>query len=105
MVLKKTFLKSKYFRVYLEDQWMMLSVKSFAFVFSVCGSHHRAAGHQRQKPAVHRVRDHQQRQDPRQGALRRGGGRLVAPQRASSRLKQAESHILLINSTLNGVKR
>lgn len=44
---------------------------------AVCGSHHRAAGHQRQEPAVHRVRGRQQRQDPRQRALRSGGGGLV----------------------------
>lgn len=42
-----------------------------------CGSHRGAPGHQRQEPAVHRVRHRQQRQDPRQRALRRRGGRMV----------------------------
>ncbi len=44
---------------------------------AVCGSHHWASGHQRQEPAVHRVCDRQQRQDPRQRALCGGGGGLV----------------------------
>lgn len=32
---------------------------------TVCIPHRRASGHQRQEPAVQRVRDRQQRQDPR----------------------------------------
>lgn len=56
----------------------VLSVSDLcASPLAVCGSHHRAPGHQRQEPAVHRVCGRQQRQDPRQRALHRGGGRLV----------------------------
>lgn len=52
----------------------MLASNMNPVYLAVCGPHHRAPGHQRQEPAIHRVRGRQQRTDPRQGALLRGGG-------------------------------
>lgn len=58
------------------------------------GSHHRAAGHQRQEPAVHRVCDRQQRQDPRQRAVHRGGGGLV--EKTPVKQKQRDHSFILM---------
>lgn len=88
-------------------QLFLVSVSCFSSALAGCGSHHRAPGHQRQEPAVHRVCDRQQRQDPRQRALRRGGGGLVNTTAGSFTVGQVQGCVyysLVINQKPNFAK-